>query len=321
MTQHIPIEMRDDPGYVYPLSYKSQNANKELNRLLANDKTWWLDIRFDPERGPTKYQGHLLQSTEKQYRHAKGLGLINGKLARPDAAIKKVLEMVANGNSFVLFSDSMEHAVMVGKLIRETAEQQGMFMIDPYWFNPGDLCSWHDETNKYANIILERRCENEYEFTATKHTSQSGQDKHEVTIDDLGGLIISAYDISSVVEPGAYLCAHCGKGDQSVHDRGQADGKLCQRCFEKSPAGREKTINNFIAHLEKGETMGTMGHSMQHYSISPIFEDGKLVRAYWSTYYGEGEWAEPKECTIDELRSIALEEPSNSLIDLGWYVE
>jgi len=45
----------------------------------------------------------LKQEREKQYRHAKGLGLMEDQLYHPEPAIRKILEMVQRNESFVLW--------------------------------------------------------------------------------------------------------------------------------------------------------------------------------------------------------------------------
>ncbi len=184
---------------------------------------WLLDIRFDPESDTEwpQYRGEWLkQEREKQYRHAKGLGMVGDQLYHPEPAIRKILKMVQQNESFVLFSDNWDHALMVERLVRQRAQEQNIPLEDPYRLQPGDVCLAQLDGGARVDVILHHRHTDVYAFVIDPRNPEWHGSIHPVDLDDL-----------QVIDAGAYLCAECNRGAATVKWREQPAKKMCRHCF------------------------------------------------------------------------------------------
>lgn len=209
-------------GRIYPFNYRQQEAEEALAGLLrtyGGEIIWLLDIRFDPDGSLDGFQGSWLKKVRPgQYRHAKGLGLTNSQLYYPTSAVRKILELLQAGESFVLFSNSAEHVGMVETLVRGEAQKCGIVLEDPYALSAGDLCLWDErETGKPVEVVLHHRTPDVYTFLAGFLQSLRSE---YVDIRDL-----------KVAEALKYRCDTCGKGEAAVTWREQPQQKLCRHCF------------------------------------------------------------------------------------------
>jgi hypothetical protein len=138
---------------------------------------------------------------------------MHGQLYYPASAVKKILELLQAGESFVLFSDNAEHVRMIETLVRDAAKKQGMVLEDPSVFNAGDLCLWKGNTE----VILHHRTPDVYRFL--------GQLR-----DERGNEYVDICDLQ-IVTASAYRCDGCGKGEATVSWREQPQKKFCRHCF------------------------------------------------------------------------------------------
>ena len=212
-------------GRVYPFCYKqwhdeSEESLSNLLRTFDDRAIWLLDIRFNPEDSWAGFQGSWLKKVRPtQYRHAKGLGLVNEQLFHSDAAVRKILELVQAGESFVLFSGALSHVRMVETLVRSAAEAQNILLEDPYAFHAGDLCLWMErDTGHPIEVILHHRTPDVHTFLAS--SLKPGYRNEYVDIRDL-----------TVKTLGAYRCEKCERGVASVTWREEPQQKLCKHCF------------------------------------------------------------------------------------------
>lgn len=220
-------------GRISPFHYRqvkyheeAESLNEALSDALLKDGLrgdgaipWLLDIRYNPESSSP--QGtHLKHIHPKQYRHARGLGVKDGRLFYPSSAIREILKMLRAGEVFVLLSDNEAHVKQVEALIRN--EATGVALEDPYAVNAGDLCTyaapsdsplWPDRTQ----IFLHHRIAYVYRFLAYDLAESCS---NYVDIRDL-----------TIVEAGKYRCGQCQKGEKTVMWREPAGRKLCKHCF------------------------------------------------------------------------------------------
>jgi hypothetical protein len=218
-------------GRIYPYAYRgfadAEDREEAYSNLLREygRTVWLLDMRLDPE-GDThfpQYRGEWLKrAREKQYRHAKGLGLVGNRLYHPESAIRKILEMVCQGESFVLFSDTWEHARMVERLVRTRAQEQHIALEDPYAIQPGDLCLLLQENVEV--VICTRQVDVYYFYTESRDPNV--RNVHNLPIGgyaDLSGL--------RLLESGTYFCEECKRGARNVSFREKPGKKLCSHCL------------------------------------------------------------------------------------------
>ncbi|PWU23890.1 hypothetical protein C5B42_01350 [Candidatus Cerribacteria bacterium 'Amazon FNV 2010 28 9'] len=211
-------------GRIYPFCYKQwhDEAEESLGDLLrawGGEIIWLLDIRFDPEGPPYGFRGSWLKHMRPtQYRHAKGLGLVSGQLYYPSSAVREILRLLREGESFVLFSGDLDHVKMVETLVRDQARTQNILLEDPYTLNAGDLCLWKKREASTQEVVLHHRTPDVYSFLA------------DFLDERISGEYVDIRDLQ-VVTVGAYRCDECGKGEKTVRWREQPQKKLCRHCF------------------------------------------------------------------------------------------
>jgi hypothetical protein len=215
-------------GRIYPFCYKqwhdeAEEALGDLLRVYGDGVIWLLDIRFDPDGPPYEgFRGSWLKHMRpRQYRHAKGLGLVHGQLHHPASAVKKMLELVQEGESFVLFSGNREHVKMVETRVRDEAKRQGVPLEDPYALHSGDLCRWFErDTGQLMEVVLHHRMPDVYRFVAGFPGVGQSLRVEYVDVRDL-----------QMVTAQAYRCEKCKQGVVSVAWREKPQQKLCHHCF------------------------------------------------------------------------------------------
>ncbi len=203
-----------------------ESLDEMLRDALVGDsdgrKHWLLDIRYDP-KPVSSFLAGLTQS--KQYKHAKDLGLVNGKLSHPEPALHKILQIMRDGHILVLLSDNQEHVTMVDDLVRKQCEKAGIALEDPYQINAGDLCRYNAPANsRYSplwpdgtQVYLHHRTSYVYRLLAYDLDEDRS---HSVDIRDL-----------VIIEAGKYRCDQCEKGEKTVIWREPAGKQLCKHCF------------------------------------------------------------------------------------------